>query len=98
MNGVYLRKLGEDEFAHRLLLWLGEHGYEWDAQLVRKAVPLVQEKISRLSEFPQFAGFLFQDVQPDPALVDDDVLTAAADALEQVEDWSSAQIESALRE
>ncbi|HZQ89224.1 MAG TPA: glutamate--tRNA ligase family protein, partial [Gaiellaceae bacterium] len=62
MNGVYLRALSEDEFAHRLLVWLGEHGYDWDAERVRKAAPLVQEKISRLGEFPGFAGFLFEDV------------------------------------
>ena len=36
MNGVYLRALTEDEFAHRLVVWLGEHGYDWDAELVRK--------------------------------------------------------------
>src|SRR5215218_2082626 len=47
MNGIYLRALGEDELSHRLLLWLGEHGYEWNAELVRRAAPLVQEKIAR---------------------------------------------------
>jgi len=80
MNGVYLRALSSNEFAHRLIMWLGEHGYDWDAGRVRKAVPLVQEKISRLDEFPGYAGFLFEDVD---ASVDGsaEVVLAARDAL-----------------
>jgi glutamyl-tRNA synthetase len=97
MNGVHLRALPTNEYAHELLLWLGEHGYDWDAELVRKASPHVQEKIERLSDFPGFAGFLFHDVQPDPALLDEDVLRAAADELESLESWDAASIEAALR-
>src|SRR5665647_1566195 len=63
MNGVYIRALPEEEFAHALILWLGEQGYDWDSVLVRQAAPLVQEKIARLEEFPAYARFLFEDVQ-----------------------------------
>jgi glutamyl-tRNA synthetase len=97
MNGVYLRALSTDEFAHELLIWLGEHGYEWDAELVRRSAPHVQEKIERFSDFPDFAGFLFHDVEPDPALLDADVLRAAADELSQLDAWDAPSIEAALR-
>ena len=60
------RALRSRSFAHRLVLWLGENGYDWDAELVARAAPLVQEKIARLAEFPGFAGFLFGDVEPRP--------------------------------
>jgi glutamyl-tRNA synthetase len=96
MNGVYLRALSEDEFAHRLLLWLGEHGYEWDAERVRKSAPLVQEKISRLGEFPGFAGFLFQDVDVS-ADGGAEVVRAAHDALAELDPFSAESIEGALR-
>jgi glutamyl-tRNA synthetase len=99
MNGVYIRALPEEEFAHALILWLGEQGYDWDAILVRKAAPLVQEKITRLDEFPAYAGFLFGDVQPDPALLDGgaDVLVAAHETLAAVDPFDAAAIEAALR-
>jgi glutamyl-tRNA synthetase len=99
MNGVYLRALPPDEFAHALVLWLGEQGYEWDAQLVRRAAPLVQEKIQKLSEFPSFAGFFFEDVRPDPADLDGggSVLTAARELLTELEPFDAASIEAALR-
>jgi glutamyl-tRNA synthetase len=64
LNGVYLRELPLDEYADRLVTYLREQGYDWDEDLVRKSAPLVQEKIATLGEFPEFAGFLFKDVQP----------------------------------
>jgi glutamyl-tRNA synthetase len=97
MNGVYLRAMPPDAFAHALIAYLGAHGYDWDAERVRRAAPLVQEKISKLSEFPSFAGFLFQDVDP-PALDGDrEVVAAARDALASLEPFTAESIESALR-
>ncbi len=99
MNGVYMRALPEDEFAHALILWLGEQGYEWDAVLVRQAAPLVQEKLQRLEEFPAYARFLFEDVRPDPAELNGGapMLAAAVAALGAVEPFSADAIEVALR-
>jgi glutamyl-tRNA synthetase len=99
MNGVYLRALPPAEYAHELILYLGEQGYDWDADLVRRAAPLVQAKIQRLGEFAQFAGFLFEQVEPDPALLDGagPVVAAAREALAEVEPFAAAPIEQALR-
>jgi glutamyl-tRNA synthetase len=97
MNGLYLRALAPLEFADRLVAYLREQGYDWDEELVRRSAPLVQEKISTLGAFPEFAGFFFQDVEPDPALLDGDVLTRAADALEDVDPFTADRIEEALR-
>jgi glutamyl-tRNA synthetase len=97
LNGVYLRALPPDEYAHELLLWLGEHGYDWNAELVRKSVPLVQEKIGRLGEYTEYAGFLFHDVAADRALLDPDVLSQAGEVLEALDEWSAAAIEAGLR-
>ena len=69
MNGVYLRAMNVDELADALIAYLGEQGLAWDPALVAQAAPIVQEKIARLGEFPDFAGFLFHDVDPDPALL-----------------------------
>ncbi|MFL5960105.1 MAG: glutamate--tRNA ligase [Gaiellaceae bacterium] len=99
LNGVYMRALPPEELAHRFVLWLGENGYEWDAELVARATPLVQEKIPKLSEFPGFAGFLFADVQPDRAALDGGtpMLAAAVEALGSLDPFEAAAIETALR-
>ncbi len=97
MNGVYLRALPVEEYAERLLVYLREQGIDWDEALVRAAAPLVQEKIARLDEFPSFAGFLFHDVDPEPALLDARVLAAAETALSETEPWTAAELETTLK-
>jgi glutamyl-tRNA synthetase len=97
MNGVYLRDLPPDGYASRLVAFLREQGVDWPEERVRVAARLVQEKIGRLGEFPEFAGFLFHEVEPDPALLDARILSAAEAALVEVEPWSAAAIEARLK-
>ena len=96
MNGVYLRSLQPDEYAHDLLKWLHERGIEWPEDRVRATAPLVQEKIERFAQYPDFVRFLFEDVAP-PADADPDICRAAARALEQVDPWVAPALEEALR-
>jgi glutamyl-tRNA synthetase len=98
MNGVYLRALSPEEYAGRLVGYLHEQAFEWPEERVRAAAPIVQEKIGRFGEFPGFAGFLFHDVEPDPALLDAGILSAANEALGGVDPWTSDAIESALKQ
>ena len=96
LNGLYLRALPPEEYADRLVAYLRERGYEWDEQLIRKAAPLVQEKIETFGDFPAFAGFLFARVEPETS-VDGEVLPAAADVLAEVEPFEAGEIEATLR-
>ena len=98
MNGVYLRALSADEYGDRLVTYLREQGIAWPEDRVRAAAPLVQEKIGRLDEFQTFAGFLFHDIQPDPALLDARILRAAEEALGGVDPWSAETLEPALKQ
>jgi glutamyl-tRNA synthetase len=99
MNGVYLRALTPDEYANELVRYLGETGHDWDEQLVRRSVPIVQKKIERFGQYPDFAGFLFHEVHPDPALLDgrESIVVAAREQLERVEPFDAERIEAALR-
>jgi len=97
MNGQYIRSLTPDEFADRLVTYVRERGFDWPEERIRAAAPLVQEKISTLGEFPDFARFLFEDVSANGEPVDRDVAETAADALEAVDHWDAGSIEQALR-
>jgi glutamyl-tRNA synthetase len=98
MNGVYLRALPPGEYADRLVAFLREQGVDWPEERIRAAAPLAQEKIERLGQFPDYAGFLFQRRDGyDAAELDPDVLAAAADTLAEVEPFTAATIEEALR-
>jgi glutamyl/glutaminyl-tRNA synthetase len=96
INGMHLRALPLDEYADALVLWLGEQGHDWDAVRVRETAPLVQEKIAKFSEYPDFVRFLFEDVEV-PAL-GNGVLAEATEALAATEPFTREQIEAALRE
>ena len=97
MNGIYLRELGIEAYADALVAFLREQGSEWAEPRIREVAPIVQEKIGRLGEFAGFAGFLFEDVDPDATLLDATVLTAAATQLEAVDPWDAATIELELK-
>jgi glutamyl-tRNA synthetase len=99
MNGVYIRSLPPEEFADRLVAYMRERGIEWEETLVRRAAPLVQEKIETLGRFPEFARFLFEPV----GAVDGfdtagrEMLAAAARSLAEVDPFEAEPIERALR-
>jgi glutamyl-tRNA synthetase len=97
MNGVYLRALPPEEYADLLVAYVRERGYDWNEELVRRAAPLVQEKITKLGEFPSFARFLFEEVEPDGMPLDGVVLREAEAALREVEPFTAEAIEHALR-
>lgn len=99
LNGVYLRALPPEEYAERLVAYVRARGLGWSEELVRRAAPLVQEKIAKLGEFPAFARFLFEDVEADPALLDGDgaVLAEARETLSSLEAFTAEGVEGALR-
>ena len=100
LNGMHLRALSADEYADELVKFLRDEGYDWDETLVRRAAPIVQEKIERFGQFPEFAGFLFREIDPQLVAVPAGgaaVVTAAHEELERVEPFVAQEIEVALR-
>ncbi len=99
LNGTYLRALPPDRYADELVAYVREQGYAWPEERVRAAAPLVQEKIERLGQFPDFAGFLFARRNGyDPNTLDGDLLAAAEETLAGVEPFTAEAIERALRD
>src|SRR3954463_7203827 len=111
LNGHYIRELPADEMAERILPYLvladvvPEPVTDEDRSMVRRATPLVQERIGLLSEAVGMMAFLFGDsveVDPDAAnkqLGPDQlpVVDAARAALADVDEWATGAIEAALR-
>ena len=98
LNGVHLRNLPAEEYADRVVQYLREAGIDWDEALVRKAAPLVQEKIEKLDQFPDYTRFLFEDVRPAvPVDGAGPVLERAEETLSAVEPFEAEPIERELR-
>lgn len=64
LNGYYIRQLPVTELAERLLPFLRAAGFEADREKVLKVAPLIQERITTLSDAPAVANFFFLEELP----------------------------------
>ncbi|MEK7061393.1 MAG: glutamate--tRNA ligase [Patescibacteria group bacterium] len=84
LNGVYLRQKSDKE-----LMELLKNGFipdNADMKLLARIIPLVKERIVKLSDFSSFAGFFFEKKSVDKTLLGKnykDHLSKAVDALEK---------------
>ena len=97
MNGVYLRALERERYEAALRSFLLETGFEGQTAAISASVPLVQEKISRLDQYPAFAGFLFKRPQVSIAGDEREIVTEAKNVLAHVEPFTAERIEAELR-
>ncbi len=111
LNGEYIRALAPDELATRIVEHLEFTG-EWadvdpaKAELLRRATPLIQERLGVLSEALTKLEFLFT-ADADLVVADDaraqlgenagEVLDASLAALEALEPFAADEIQAALR-
>jgi glutamyl-tRNA synthetase len=103
MNNHYIRSLDEEELAARCVHFLTEEGLSLDPDLLRRAMPLVRERMKTLTEAPILLRFLFtDDVRPNEKAVDliakapEGFLKEAAEALDALERWDSEHIQASL--
>jgi glutamyl-tRNA synthetase len=113
INADWIRVLPEDELARRVRAVLVQRGIlaepvaERDSATLRAAIPLVRERMETLGQAVGMLGFLFADeasFRPDPddvaRMLGPDaapVLTAARQALADLDEWTAPAIEAALR-
>ena len=98
LNGVHLRELSPEEYADRVVEYVRDAGLGWDEALVRLAAPLVQEKIEKLDQFPDYTRFFFEEVSPAVPLDGaGSVLEQAEQTLARVEPFEAEPIERELR-
>lgn len=111
INGDWIRHLGDAELTDRLVPYLVRDKVldnppsPQQLDLLRAVVPLISERMETLGQASGMVGFLFTDqvtVDPEDAAkilgeASGQVLTAAHDALAEVQEWNTENIETALR-
>ncbi len=110
INGDHIRMLASDDFAQRILPHLAgivsDPPTPTERAILREAAPLVQERVTVLSEVRGLLEFFFQaddeivyEADALPLNADEArlVLSAAYAALVQLDDFSTEAIEAALR-
>ncbi len=113
INGSHMRLLSIEDMTHRVLPFLKDAGVvsdpvsDSDAQLLELAMPLVSERINKLTEAVDMLAFLFVDEESftrDPAdvekLLDEQgrsIVQASYDAVAELHPWSTGAIQEALQ-
>jgi glutamyl-tRNA synthetase len=109
INADHMRMLSLDDLTDRVLPFLkaagvvGDPVHDADAQLLEQAMPLVAERMNKLTEAAPMLGFLFagEDSFTRTDEIDEagrDAVRAAYDALSALSEWGTAAIEAALRQ
>ena len=109
INGDKIRALSPEEFLKRALPFLTDanviNGTDAEIELVKAALPIIQERIVKLDEIPSMLKFLFVkefavEAESKEKIKDDqskEVLKRALEVLEPLTTWNHDSIESALR-
>jgi glutamyl-tRNA synthetase len=105
MNNHYIQRLDDDDLAARSLHFLSASGLSPEPAILRRAMPLVRERMKRLTQSVELLRFLFtDDVEPDEKALAEigraptGYLSAVADGLAALDPWVADAIASRLDE
>lgn len=106
VNGHYIRSKTVADVAEALVPYCVAEGLPADTEggraILARVAPLLTERMKRLTEAPPMIRFLFETPAPDEKAVkalegQSEYLEAVASALEGIGEWTTAEIEAALR-
>ncbi len=111
MNGEYIRQMSDEDLVKRIEDYLGDYShqqavvYDYKAELP-KIVPLIKERIKKLSEFKPLTDFIFEkpdyDLEVSKKLKVDNLKEILEQVLEVMEGlnkpWQAEDFEKAFRD
>jgi len=93
LNGEYIRKMSDKDLGEKISAYIGD-GYP--KELVSKTVPLIKERIKKLSDYILLSGFFFQE----PVIEEHDFkvdFSRVCDAVSKIENWSAKTVGEVLQ-
>jgi len=106
LDGVYIRNASVDELARRIQDHVAG-ARDLDEDMVRKSIPLVQERMKTLNDYLPRAAFLFaesvsptaEELVPKKCTVEESrrILTACKESFSGVSEWTTAALEDCGR-
>ena len=92
MNGEYIRKSKVEDLKSRILEFYEDK--KLPEEIVEKTIPLIQERIKKLSDYLPIAEFFFKS--PEKYEIDLELFKKISAALESISDWKAAAIGDAM--
>lgn len=98
INGEYLRRLKVEELNSKFKVQ-SEKFVKLDKEKQLAITKLVQDRIKKLSEFDDLAGFFFEERVPDPKLFGENYkehLKVAVAAIDKIKGWKKEKVDQVL--
>lgn len=95
-NGHYIRQKSDDELQKLFKPYLSEKA---DKEITSKIIPLVKERIKKLSDLKTYANFFFEAPEVDKKLFKDgykEHLKVAVKSIENLKDWDLEKLNQSL--
>lgn len=91
LNGEHIRNLDSEDLTQRIISFIGE---SYDHEIVRKTIPLIRERIKKLTDYLPLCEFYFK--QPQKYQTDlkshKKLLKAIYDSLNKIKEWGAVGI------
>lgn len=88
LNGEHIRNLDSEDLTQRIISFIGE---SYDQEIVKKTIPLIRERVKKLTDYLPLCEFFFQ--QPQKYQTDlgahKKLLRAIYDSLNKIKDWKT---------
>lgn len=102
INGVYIRKLSDEELLSRLSSFIPA---DCSSALAAKILPLIKERLVTLQDFETLSDFFYRPIQVDvtsllkkaDAVLVGNQLEVTANQLAELDKWTTAEIERVIR-
>jgi glutamyl-tRNA synthetase len=97
-NGEYIRKMSDDKLLVKISNF---YDNKFDKAILEKIIPLVKDRIKKLSDFETFAGFFFKKPKVDIKLFGEGYqkhLRVASETISRLDEITKEKLESSLKE
>ncbi len=98
INGAYIRKKSDSQLV-QLIEQFAPKGAS--PNLINQTIPLVKERLTKLSDYPALAGFFFKEPRVDKKLFTKEAkeqLSLALEVLEKLKTWDKKNLGQTLQE
>ena len=94
LNGNYIRKYSVSSIKYKVLEFYKNKNIKLDEKLVEKTVPLIQERIKKLSDYLPLCEFFFKAPSTYEVKISDkkNFFKQVSETLSQINDWQSVKI------
>ena len=92
-NAQLIRRLPSEELLGRLKPFIPA-----DCKRAEEILPLVKERLVKLSEFEGLTEFFYREIKPDPGVLVKDQLEAGKHIIESVKEWRAETLEEKFRQ